>query len=951
MGKCSPADGLAALPATPVWRDAQKMEVYFLRHGETAWNRDKRIQGSTEWTDLTDEGVRAAETARDGLKASELRFDRLYSSPYRRALHTARIIGAGLGLEPMVDSRLREISFGPYEGTEYGEGRFADGNIRACFKDPPRYVARDGAETFDQAAARVRDFFEGELAPLAGRCSRVMAVAHGGILRTVLRLASGMPLEDFWKIPQPNCCAHVVDYSSGRLSLKARAVVFARKTALALACAALVALPAAAEPVARIKARRTAEIKASNWTVGCETLDRGLCEFAAYKDYLPMLGVKRIRLQGGWARCEKEKGKYDFSWLDEPVDFCRTNGISVLLETSYGNPVYPDAGGWDLGGGFPKGEEGLAAWDRWVEALARHFKGRVADWAMWNEPDLAGQGRVSKTPEEIGAFNVRTAKILKRVIPEARISALSLAHNDPVLLERCLKAMEGSLDLFDSVIYHGYSANPDDSYPKVEEQKRVIAKYAPHLKLVQGENGAPSSLCTAYALKNIPWNDLSQAKWDVRRMLGDLGHDVASSVFTIMEYVQARRPLNTKGLLERTGDSKVKRVKPAFWAVRNVAAVFDSSVVRDPAAKARLSAPRPVADVYVSPRGRIVAYWDASNRPDESLHPVSGELALHGAPLENPVLVDLVSGDVFAADAAKPSADGCVYRVPVHDYPWLLAEKGALPLEPWRARPTATLSYDPSIGIRGMGDLRLPSSVTKDTQMVLAIHGGGWSSGTRERWEGVAEFFTRDLGFASFNIDYRLAGTDGGWPACGDDCLAAARFLLDPAFKARYGLSYDKIWICGGSAGGHLTLWTLVNLPPGSVAGAISISSIGRPEDDALVHAQRYVRLFGREPAAGDFAAMDPCLRVRPGMAPVLSTHTAGDKVVPISSHQAFAEAYRAAGNTCRFFSYPANVEPNEGGHCIWRNGVPGGRLLVVLENQIRAFVEQRQRGLAAGSE
>ena len=202
------------------------MEVYFLRHGETAWNRTKRIQGSTEWTDLTDEGVRVAEAARDGLLDKGLTFDRLYTSPYRRALHTAQIIGTGLGLNPTVDSRLREISFGPYEGTHYSEGLFIDDNIRNCFMDPPRYVARDGAESFDAVAARVQDFFDSELDPQSDRLTRVLAIAHGGILRTVLRLAVGIPLSDFWKGAQPNCCAHVVSFSNGHLTLKARALTF-----------------------------------------------------------------------------------------------------------------------------------------------------------------------------------------------------------------------------------------------------------------------------------------------------------------------------------------------------------------------------------------------------------------------------------------------------------------------------------------------------------------------------------------------------------------------------------------------------------------------------------------------------------------------------------------------------------------------------------------------------
>ena len=202
------------------------MEIYFLRHGETEWNRTHRIQGSTEWTDHTDEGVRLAEVTRDGMIANGLRFDRIFSSPYRRAMHTAQILGAGFGMEPVVDDRLREISFGPYEGTRYGKGLFEDENIRYCFVDPPRYVARDGAEPFDSVLARIREFVEETLAPLAETCSRVLVVAHGGVLRTVLRLTGSLSLADFWKGSQSNCCAHVCSLEDGRLVLKSRAVVF-----------------------------------------------------------------------------------------------------------------------------------------------------------------------------------------------------------------------------------------------------------------------------------------------------------------------------------------------------------------------------------------------------------------------------------------------------------------------------------------------------------------------------------------------------------------------------------------------------------------------------------------------------------------------------------------------------------------------------------------------------
>ena len=203
------------------------MEIYFLRHGETEWNKDHRIQGSTEWTDLTDDGVRRAEATRDGMIAKGLAFDRIFSSPYRRAMHTAQILGEGFGLRPVVDDRLREISFGPYEGTRYGKGLFEDENIRACFVDPPRYVARDGAEPFDSVLARVRAFVDEILVPLVGTCSRVLVVAHGGVLRTVLRLTGNLSLAEFWQGSQPNCCAHVCSLEGGSLSLKCRATVFA----------------------------------------------------------------------------------------------------------------------------------------------------------------------------------------------------------------------------------------------------------------------------------------------------------------------------------------------------------------------------------------------------------------------------------------------------------------------------------------------------------------------------------------------------------------------------------------------------------------------------------------------------------------------------------------------------------------------------------------------------
>ena len=260
------------------------------------------------------------------------------------------------------------------------------------------------------------------------------------------------------------------------------------------------------------------------------------------------------------------------------------------------------------------------------------------------------------------------------------------------------------------------------------------------------------------------------------------------------------------------------------------------------------------------------------------------------------------------------------------------------------ARVVRDIPYDPALGADGLGDLYLPDDVRPETPLILVIHGGGWSALHRPSIAGIAEFFQRDLGFAAFNIEYRLASAKNPWPTCGDDCVAAAKFVLSDAFRAKYGLSHKKIWITGGSAGGHLVLWTLVNLPPESVAGAISISAVGDPALDFHTRHGRYVPLFGKGVTEESLKAMNPIPLIRKGMAPLLCTHADTDQVVPIASHRAFADAYRAAGNRCDFYEYRHDEEPNEGGHFIWRPKSNPHKLLACLEARMEKFVREYEK-------
>ena len=246
------------------------------------------------------------------------------------------------------------------------------------------------------------------------------------------------------------------------------------------------------------------------------------------------------------------------------------------------------------------------------------------------------------------------------------------------------------------------------------------------------------------------------------------------------------------------------------------------------------------------------------------------------------------------------------------------------------------IPYAPENGKFGLGDLYLPEKVASDTPVVLTIHGGGWSGGDRYSWSGVAEFFRRDIGCVAFNIEYRLASATNRWPACGDDCIRAANWLFSDGFRKRAGFAPRKIYICGGSAGGHLTLWTALNLPPEKVAGAISISGVADVEPDRIAHPRRYRWMMG-----DGMPEVNPLKTVKTGGPRLLLTHAVGDKVVPVESERRFAAAYQAAGNVAEVYEYPCDIRSGLTGHCIWIPGSKPHRLIPEIESRIAAFAKE----------
>ncbi|HOY20962.1 MAG TPA: hypothetical protein PLC89_26845 [Haliscomenobacter sp.] len=441
--------------------------------------------------------------------------------------------------------------------------------------------------------------------------------------------------------------------------------------------------------VGQLKTRDAKDIQSSTWSIGGETLDRDYTDYQSYKTYLGPLGAKRIRLQGGWSKCEKVKGVYDFAWLDAVIPDAASRGVSPWVELSYGNPIYEGGGEAKLAGHIPTSPEALAAWDNWVRAMVNRYQKHVPEWEIWNEPDL----NPKHTGTEIAEFYVRTARIVKSIQPNAKLIALGMASVTKLdFMKDFMEYLKknNALDLIDILTYHGYAYNPDSSYPHIEKMRELVWSYKPTVEFMQGENGAPSTpkAITIGAMRDQDWSELTQAKWDLRRMLGDHGRGIATNLFTISDihYGPGDHMLgvNTKGLLKTNPDKTIERPKMAYQAAQHVFSLFDSQIA--------LQKTKPTTDqpsVYAfqyqhkAKGGSLVAIWSGEARPADTYEPKLTTITVEGT-FKKPVLVDLISGKVseIPKNQWKKTGNQFVFSgIPVSDYPFVLADKSALSIK------------------------------------------------------------------------------------------------------------------------------------------------------------------------------------------------------------------------------------------------------------------------------
>jgi len=146
--------------------------IYFVRHGQSIWNAENRIQGHADKINpLSELGIKQAEDIT--LELSKLPIKYIYSSDLQRARQTAEIINKKFNLEIIFDERLREFNTGP----DF-QGKMQSERPKEFLKDPHKYSGENSRDVF----IRVKNFLDDII---TNKISNALVVAHGGSISMV----------------------------------------------------------------------------------------------------------------------------------------------------------------------------------------------------------------------------------------------------------------------------------------------------------------------------------------------------------------------------------------------------------------------------------------------------------------------------------------------------------------------------------------------------------------------------------------------------------------------------------------------------------------------------------------------------------------------------------------------------------------------------------------------
>jgi alpha-ribazole phosphatase len=192
------------------------MHLLLIRHGETDWNNERRIQGHTD-TPLNERGIEQAEKLAVRL-FSEGKIDALYSSPLARARLTGEIIAKRSGLSLTLDDRLMEKHLGDLEGMSFEEIEIKYPEVARHWRESREHFLLPGEESAQELQVRVKSFLNEISSRHSG--ARVAVVTHGGTINMLLSTLMELDINRRWPFWFDNASLSWMDLTQPRPRLR-----------------------------------------------------------------------------------------------------------------------------------------------------------------------------------------------------------------------------------------------------------------------------------------------------------------------------------------------------------------------------------------------------------------------------------------------------------------------------------------------------------------------------------------------------------------------------------------------------------------------------------------------------------------------------------------------------------------------------------------------------------
>ena len=456
------------------------------------------------------------------------------------------------------------------------------------------------------------------------------------------------------------------------------------------------------EDLGKLRRVPSAEVRESGVSLGFECLDRDLFDPEPCYGRIAAVGVKNARVQTGWWKCEREKGVYDWTWLDGVVTNLTSRGIDVWFNVGFGNKIYMGDTFGEASVGFVPihyGAECEAAWKNFCRALAARYKGRVNRFEIWNEVNGKGFWR-PKEPNatEYARLVAITAGAIREAQPDALCGGCVMGYPQAYLNEFKAAGGLGYLDFFS---LHPYDPLPEKEWPARVKWLRGLFRGAGRggrdVAVWQGESGFASWTPEKYWQPRIVReSERAQAVWLLRRYMLDFSLDIPlSSYFQTADMMKKGYQMGhtEQGAMNVARQGVLNGLtytpKPAFTALASVCAVFRDGVRVVPAGgfRATRAAEGAVPDAatvrgLVFARGRTPYYvYYMATDPQRAWSDKTPSARLEIPAREDldairePVLVNLLAGDVFALPARGASAALVIEGLPLSDAPMLVCDR------------------------------------------------------------------------------------------------------------------------------------------------------------------------------------------------------------------------------------------------------------------------------------